>query len=81
MMKACLFKYNMDVGLLVRYLSNNYTGAYHDVEVNAKIMTLYNIDYGLIQHCIRVMTVGCINYFIAELSHANVIQYQREGNN
>ena len=80
-MMACLLHYNMDVGLLMRYLGNNYTGAYRDVEATVKILSSYNIDTELIEHYIRVMTVGCPNHLVAETSRANAMEYWREGNN
>ena len=80
-MMACLLHYNMDVGLLMRYLGNNYTGAYRDVNATVKILSYYKINTDLIQHYIRVMTVGCPNHFVAETSRANVMEYWREGNN
>ena len=80
-MMACLLHYNMDVGLLMRYLGNNYTSAYQDIHATVKILSSYKIDTDLIQHYIRVMTVGCPNHFIAETSRANAMEYWQEGNN
>ena len=64
-MMACLLLYNMDVGLLMCYLGNNCTEAYRDVDATVKILSSYNIDPELIQHYIRLMTVGCLNHFVA----------------
>ena len=78
---ACLLHYNMNVGLHMRYLGNNYTGEYCNVDATIRILSSYKIDPELIQHYIRVMTVGCPNHFVAETSRANAMEYWREGNN
>ena len=44
-MTAALFHYNLDVGLLLRYLGNNYTAAHRDIEsVVEKISPLVDPD-------------------------------------
>ena len=58
----------MDVSLLMRYIGDNYTGAYQDIDATVKILSPYKIDPELIQHYIRVMTVGCTNHLVAETS-------------
>ena len=78
---ACLLHYNMNVSMFMGYLGNSYTGAYRNVEVAIKILSPYNIDPESIQHYIRVMTVGCSNHFVAEISRANAMEYWQEGNN
>ena len=79
-MTAALFHYNLDVGLLLRYLGNNYTAAHRDTEsVVEKISPL--VDPDLVQQYIRVMTVGCPNHFVAESTRDNSVKYWRAGNN
>ena len=80
-MMACLFHFNMDVGLLMRYLGNNYTGSYRQVMSTVATLNAHDIDPDLIQHYIRVMTVGCPNIFVAKTTRANAVEYWRAGNN
>ena len=44
-MMACLFHYNLDVSLLVRYLGGNYTGAHQNVQKTAKILLTHGIRF------------------------------------
>jgi hypothetical protein len=79
-MMACLFHYDMDVSLLMRYLGTNYTASYRDVQRTVDTIKPH-VDPYLIPHFIRVMTVGCPNYFNYESSRANSVKYWRAGNN
>ena len=64
-MLACLFHYNLDVSLLMRYLGQNYTAAHRNVHhIVDKIAP--HVEPYLIPHFIRVMTDGCPNVFNAE---------------
>ena len=47
-MTACLFHYSMDVGLLMRYLGNNYNLEYCDMGATENIPSSYSIDHELI---------------------------------
>lgn len=79
-MLACLYHYDLDVSLLMRYLGHNYTGAHRDVQkIVEKIKP--HVDPYLIPHFIRVMTVGCPAHFNAESSRENSLKYWRAGNN
>ena len=51
-MMACLFHYNLDVSLLMRYLGENYTGAHRDVHSTAKLLLGYGIEEELVGHYI-----------------------------
>lgn len=56
-------------------------GAHRDAEkVAERIRPLINNEE-LVQHYIRVMTVGCPNEMVAETSRANALKYWRGGNN
>ena len=79
-MLACLFHYDLDVSLLMRYLGNNYTAAHRDVEAIVAIISPH-VDDDLVQHFVRVMTVGCPNHFVAESTRENSLRYWRGGNN
>ena len=80
-MMACLFHYNLDVSLVMRYLGNNYTASHRDVGKVVSILEKQGIDSFLIQHYVRVMTVGCPNEMVAESTRANAMKYFRGGNN
>ena len=54
-MTACLIHFNLDTSLLMRYLGNNYTGAYREVDKIAALLKVYKIDNDLIDKYIRVM--------------------------
>ena len=79
-MMACLFFYDMDVSLLMRYLGGNYTAAHRNVSAIVDKIRPF-VDPDLIPHFIRVMTVGCPNYFVAESTRENSLKYWRGGNN
>ena len=73
-MLACLFHYDLDVSLLMRYLGRNYTAAHRDVQhIVSKIAP--HVDPDLIPHFIRVMTDGCPNVFNAESTRENSLHY------
>ena len=73
-MLACLFHYNLDVSLLMRYLGQNYTAAHRDVQHVVKCISPY-VDSYLIPHFIRVMTAGYPNVMNAESSRENYVKY------
>ena len=79
-MMACLFHYNLDVSLLMRYLGNNYVAAHRNIEAIVERIRPFVSDE-LIQHYVRVMSVGCPNLMIAETSRENAMKYWRAGNN
>lgn len=80
-MLACLFHYDLDVSLLMRYLGNNYTASYREVDETVSILKQHKICDDLIQRYIRVMTIGCPAKMVAETSRDNVMTYFRGGNN
>jgi hypothetical protein len=80
-MMACLFHYDLDVSLLMRYLGGNYTGVYRDIPKTVRILREHNISDDLIEKYIRVMTVGCPISMNVEISRDNALQYWRGGNN
>ena len=80
-MTACLFHYNLDVSLLMRYLGGNYTGAHRNVQATAQYLLDNGIDDDLVHHYIRIMTVGCPRIMNADISRENALLYWRMGNN
>jgi hypothetical protein len=65
-MLAFLFHYDLDTSLLMRYLGNNYTGAYREVSTIVSVLRLHKIDPSLNDKYVRVMLTGCPNHFVAE---------------
>jgi hypothetical protein len=80
-MMACLFHYNLDVSLLMRYLGSDYTAEYRDIETTVEILLDHGVPRELVHHYIRVMTVGCPVSMNVEITRDNALQYWREGNN
>jgi hypothetical protein len=79
-MLACLFYFDMDVSLLMRYLGNNYTAAHRNITAIVEKIRPH-VDEYLIDHYIRVMSVGSPNTFVAETTRDNAMRYWRGGNN
>ena len=76
---ASLFHYNMDVSMVMRYASNNYTGKYRDVQaVVSRIQHIVNPD--LLTDYVAAMTIGCPWHFVAETTRENALLYWRKRN-
>ena len=54
---AALFHYDLDHGMLMRYLGKNFTGEHRDVPAIVSILTANKIEQSLINKYVRVMTV------------------------
>lgn len=79
MLMACLFHYDLDVSNVMRYLGNNYTGEYREIESMVERMRGL-VDDDLLAQYIRVMTVGAPAHFVAESTRENALLHWREGN-
>jgi hypothetical protein len=79
-MTAALLHFNLDTSLLMRYLGNNYTGAYREVDLIVKRLRELRTDEELIDKYIRVMLTGCPNHFVAETTRANALLHWRMRN-
>jgi hypothetical protein len=77
---ACLLHYNLSVASTIRFLGNNYTGAYRDIPSIVASLRSHGIAETLISHYERVMTVGCPNHLNASTSRENALLYWRKGN-
>ena len=64
----------------IRFLGNNYTGAYRDIPSIVKSLRSHGIAETLISHYSCVMTVGCPNHLNASTSRDNALLYWRKGN-
>jgi len=76
-MLACLLHYGLDTSFLMRYLGNNYTGAYCEVSCIADILRIHKINHSLINKYVRIMLTGCPNHFIANTTRANALLHWR----
>ena len=74
-MLACLFHYNLDVSLMMRYLGGNYAGAHRDAAGTAKILQQHGVSEDLIRQYQRVMTVGCPRVFNTTITRENALKY------
>jgi hypothetical protein len=72
-MLACLLHYGLDASFLMRYLGNNYTGAYCEVSRIADILRIHKINHFLIDKYVRIMLTGCPNHFVANTTRANAL--------
>ncbi len=79
-MLACLFHYDLDTSLLMRFLGNNYTGAHREISAIVSVLRVHKIDPILIDKYVRVMLTGCPNRFVAETSRANALLHWRMRN-
>ena len=77
---ACLLHYNLSVASTIRFLGNNYTGAYRDIPSIVESLRSHGIAETMISHYARVMTVGCPNHLNASTSRDNALLYWRKGN-
>jgi hypothetical protein len=76
-MLACLFYYNLNTSLLMRYLGNNYTGAYRDIHNIVNLLHNLKISPDLITKYTRVMLTGCPNHFVADTTRADALLHWR----
>jgi hypothetical protein len=70
-MMACLLHYQLDTSLLMRFLGNNYTGAYRLVHDTVRVLYQHNTPDRLIRNYVRVMTTGCPAKFVSGSTRAN----------
>jgi hypothetical protein len=77
---AALFFFKLDASLLMRYLGNNYTAEYHDVDRACKKLRELSIPSDMISKYRRVLLTGCPNHFVAETSRENMLLYWRRRN-
>jgi hypothetical protein len=79
MFMACLFHYDLNVANVMRYVDNNYTGGWRDInKMVAKMQGL--VDDDLLEQYVRVMTVGAPAHFVAESTRENALLHWRKGN-
>jgi hypothetical protein len=76
-MMACLLHYDLNTSLLMRYLGNNYTGAYRHTSDVVATLTRCQVPTDLITKYIRVMTTGCPAKFVAESTRVNALLHWR----
>ncbi|KAL7528825.1 hypothetical protein ACHAWF_002721 [Thalassiosira exigua] len=69
---TCLFHFDLSIANVMRYVGNNFTGAWRNVQAAVKRMQGL-VDDDLIAHYIRVMTVGASAHFVAESTRENAL--------
>lgn len=80
MFMACLFHFDLSVANVMRYVGNNYTGSYRDVEKAVEKMQELGVDDDLITMYVRVMVLGAPAHMVAESTHENAVLHRRMGN-
>ena len=76
---ACLFHYDLNVGDVMRFVGNNYTGEYRNVAERIEQLRGL-IDDELLTLYARVMLVGAPAHFVAETTRENAMLHWRDGN-
>ena len=77
---ACLLHYDLSIANVVRFLGNNYTGAYRNITSITTQLKHLGLHESLIAQYTRVMTMGCPNHFTGSTTRANALLYWRNGN-
>jgi hypothetical protein len=77
---ACLLHYDLSITHPVWFLGNNYTGEYRNIPLIVASLRTRGIAETLIKQYLRVMTVGCPNYFNATTTCDNALLYWLKGN-
>lgn len=72
---ACLLHYNLSIAHVIRFLENNYMGAYCNIALISASLRTHGIAEALITNYSRVMTVGCPNHLNVTTSRNNVLLY------
>ena len=77
---ASLFYYGLDIGNVVRFAGDEYTGMYRDIVGAVARMRELGIDDDLLADYTRLMTVGAPSHFVAETTRENAMLHWRSGN-
>jgi hypothetical protein len=78
---ACLFHFDMNIGNVMRYVGDEYTGGYRNIQAAVEKMHSLGVDDDLISRYARLMLLGAPTHFVAESTRDNFLQYWRQGNN
>ena len=76
---ACLFHYDLSVANVMRYVGNNFTGVWRDIQQRIERLRGL-VDEDLLTLYARVMLVGAPAHFVAESTRENAMLHWREGN-
>ena len=79
LMAACAVYYDLDFGLVLRYLSGEYTGEWRDVNEIVRTVSPYVTDSDA-QHIRRILETGCPFEFNWEQTTENKEIFVRRGN-
>lgn len=76
---ACLIHYDGRVSNVIRYVGNNYTGIYRNIDERVKLIRGL-VDDDLLERYIKLMTTGAPMKFNAESTRANAELHRQHGN-
>ena len=79
-MLAAVFWYNLDIPTVIRFLGNNYTGEYRDINKTLQMLRDTKCDLQVIKELERLFSIGAPNKFNASSTHKNYLDYFRYGN-
>ena len=77
---AAVFWYNLDIPTVIRFLGNNYTGEYRDINKTLQMLRDTKCDPQVIKELERLFSIGAPNKFNASSTHKNYLDYFRYGN-
>ena len=79
-MLAAVFWYNLDIPAVIRFLGNNYTGEYREINKTLQLLRDTKCDLQVIKDLERLFYIGAPNKFNASSTHKNYMDYFRYGN-
>ena len=77
---ALSLHYNLDMGIVIRYLGNNYTGEYRDIKNTIEILKESKCDKQIVKDLERTLLVGSPNLMNDSSTHENFLTYFRYKN-
>ena len=80
MFLAAAIYYDFNMAAVMRFVVNNYTGAYRDVPQTMKYLYDSNVSEDVCSNVERIFTTGCPAYVSGHFSRENFLQYKAYGN-
>jgi len=79
-MLAAALLCNLDIPTVIKFLGNNYTGEYREINKTLKLLRDTNCDPQVIKDLERLFYTGAPNKFDASSTHKNCLEFFRYGN-
>ena len=79
-MLAAVCFYNLDIPTIIRFLGNNYTGEYRNINKILQVLEDTRCDIQVIKDLERLFCIGSPNRLNATSTHKNYLDYFRYGN-